>query len=271
MTIAKAIVSAVVAIAAIGGFALTNSPSVRATDPSVACTKGDSKFDFTGEWTSRDTVTFSTKDNVKLCNDVNVWISSYTMPDNYDGGKFMNNPTATPQTKFSSKQITLKAGTTGATTTTISVPALCKNIQVDAYLGDEVVTVGPEGHDGMAFATKMIQKTINSCEVPKVEACNTETGEVVKVEKGKENIAPYTTDLSKCDEPNMVEVCNTETGEVVKVEETKKNTTPYTTDLSECEEEVTELPKTGASSALMALPLSLLVAGAVAVAQNRRA
>ena len=54
---------------------------------------------------------------------------------------------------------------------------------------------------------KVVSKTSAACKttvtvaqppVEKVKACNTETGKIEEVEKGKENTPPYTTDLSKC-------------------------------------------------------------------------
>lgn len=75
---------------------------------------------------------------------------------------------------------------------------------------------------------------LSKCE--KVKACNTQTGKIEMVLPGKANTAPYTTDLSKCDTPapEKVKACNTETGAIVDVEKGKENTAPYTTDLSKC-------------------------------------
>jgi hypothetical protein len=248
MKLVKTILSTAVVAMAMGGAVVLNPILARATDNpnTVSCVKGEVKQDFTGEWTSRNTVKFSTADGKKLCKDVDVFVSSYVMPDNYNGEKFWNNPTATPQTMFASKKITLKAGTTGATVTTINVPSVCKNIQVDAYLGPELKVVGPEGHDGRAFATAIYKKTVDSCETPKVDTCNTETGKVVKVEKGNENKAPYSTDFTKCED------------KPAPVKEEEKETPA-------------ELPHTGVNlGVLSALPISLAVAAGVAYAQKRQ-
>ncbi len=244
MSLKKFIVSTAVFAISVAGMSVAQPILAKATDSAnVACTNGDTKQDFTGEWISRDTVKFATAGGKKLCKDVTINVSSYVMPDNYNGEKFMNNPTATPQTLFNTKKVTLKAGTNGASTVTIKAPSVCKNVQTDAYVGPEITVVGPKGHDGHAFATQILKKATTGCDQPKpvekVDACNTDTKKVEKVEKGKENVTPHLSDLSKCD-------------------------------AQEDEPAATELPHTGASSTMMiALPLSLLVAGVVSYAQKR--
>lgn len=86
--------------------------------------------------------------------------------------------------------------------------------------------------------------TGKDCAPEKVKACNTKTGIVEDVDKGKENTPPHTTDLSKCDkpepEPEMVKACNTKTGVIEDVEKGKENTAPYTTDFSKCDKPTPE-------------------------------
>lgn len=85
------------------------------------------------------------------------------------------------------------------------------------------------------------------CQPEKVKACNTQTGVIEDVDKGKENTPPHTTDLSKCDkpepEPEMVKACNTETGVIEDVAKGKENTAPHTTDLSKCDKPTPEPEK----------------------------
>lgn len=83
-------------------------------------------------------------------------------------------------------------------------------------------------------------ETNKECKPEKVKACNTETGKIEMVEKGSENTAPYTTDLSKCEK---VKACNTETGKIEMVLPGKANTAPYTTDLSKCDKPQPEMVK----------------------------
>lgn len=238
MSITKFIITGAVAFVAVTGALIVQPSFVRAT--SDCTTNGTTKKDFTGEWISRDTVKFSTTNNVELCQDVEVYVSSYTMPDNYNGEKFYNNPTATPQVLFASKKLVLEKGTTGSRTVTIDVPSVCKNVQTDAYLAPEVKVVGPSGHEGRAFATQITKKVTEGCEVVKVKACNTDTKTIVEVEKGKENTPPYTSDLKKCE-------------------------------VAQIRNDVTELPKTGPSDALVSvLPFGAIAAAAMSFINSRR-
>lgn len=103
-----------------------------------------------------------------------------------------------------------------------------------------------------------------------VEACNTKTGTIEKVEKGKANTPPYTTDLTQCDD---VEVCDPETGDIITVKESEAD--KYADeDSDECKEEppvVKELPKTGLSSQLTnTLGLGVLTTALYYYASTRR-
>lgn len=81
--------------------------------------------------------------------------------------------------------------------------------------GKYLATVAVTTSEGVKTSTNcQVEITVPKEDKPEmVEACNTETGLIEKVEKGKENTAPYTTDFSKCE----VEVCNPETGEIIRV------------------------------------------------------
>ena len=206
-----ALVSAFVAVGAAAFVSFGTAPSAAAE----SCTTGSKYTDFTGSYSGKDTMTIQTKDGKKLCNDVNVNFSSYVAPDNYNGKGFKNNPTAIPQSMFYNKTVTLKKGTTGKTTVTVQVPNECTNYQIDAYIGKvQTKITTSEGLVGTnAIVGKLFQKTKSDCTVPKVETCDTSTGMIVKVDKGKENTAPYSTDLSKC----KVTVCDTTTNGIVTI------------------------------------------------------
>lgn len=242
------------------------SPS--ATTQAASCVKGDKYTDFTGYVTGKDTLTVETKGGKKLCNDVKVNFASFVIHNDYNGKGFANNPTALPQTQYYLKTVTVKKGTTGKTTVTVSVPDACTNYQIDAYIGKvQTKITTSEGLVGTnAIAAKLFQKTKTDCSLPKVDACNTTTGKVEKVEAGKENTPPHTSDLSKCDDVTVcdtktgtivtitkytadsdknryvdkdsdkckVETCDTSTGTIVLVEKGKENTPPYSTTLDKC-------------------------------------
>jgi len=185
------------------------------TAEATSCTKGSKYTDFVGSYSGRDTMTIHTKNNIKLCNDVDVHFASFIAPDNYNGKGFKNNPTAIPQSQYYIKTVTLKKGTTGTTTVTVNVPNDCTNYQIDAYIGPvQTKITTSEGFIGTnAIVGKLFQKTKNDCSVPQVKACNMNTGQYEMVEKGKENTPPYTTNTDYCEK---VTVCNTDTGKIEK-------------------------------------------------------
>ncbi len=220
-----ALVALVAGIApAVPAFAtVNNAPTGSIPRP---CIDGNVNKNYVGEWTSNTTVHFKTVDSRPLCEDVTVFVGSYTMPDNYDGGAFFGNETAYPQKQFSSKKLVLKAGTNGESTVTIAVPNECKNTQMDAYIGPEVVTVGADGHQGRAIATQIVKKTKNNCEEPKVEVCNPKTGQIISVPQSQaHNYLPKDDEACK----PKVEVCNPKTGQIIKVKPSEvKNYKPVT-------------------------------------------
>lgn len=253
---------------AVASFATFVSLSMPATVSATSCTKGDKYTDFTGSYSGRDTMTIQTKNGALLCNDVKVNFSSFIAPANYNGNGFKNNPTAIPQSLYYNRVVTLKKGTNGKTTQTISVPDDCTNYQIDAYVGPVQTNITTsEGLVGTnAIVGKLFQKLKEDCTVPKVDACNTETGVIEKVEKGKENVAPHTSDLSKCQKVTVcdsktgnivtitkheadsdtdryvdkdsdkckVQACNTETNVVEYVEKGKQDVAPHTSNLDKC-------------------------------------
>jgi hypothetical protein len=206
-----ALFGGLIAVSAAAFVSFGTAPSALAE----SCTKGTKYTDFTGSYSGRDTMTVQTKNGVKLCNDVDVHFASFIAPANYNGNGFKNNPTAIPQSQYYIRTVTLKKGTTGKTTVTVKVPDDCTNYQIDAYIGPvQTKITTSEGFIGTnAIVGKLFQKLKSDCTVPKVETCDTSTGTIVKVDKGKENTYPYTTDLSKC----KATVCDTQTGAVVTI------------------------------------------------------
>lgn len=117
-----------------------------------------------------------------------------------------------------------------------------------------------------------------------VEACNTQTGVIEKVEKGKENTPPYTKDFSKCEK---IKVCDLEQKVVREVtreeaKDTKRygavdheacNPKPVTppTPVTPTPPAVTELPRTGLTDVLIGgLGLGALATASVAYVMSRR-
>jgi len=163
--------------------------STGATSKSTACVDGKKQSSLVVTWNSNSNVTVGTVNNKPLCDDLKLHFSSYTMPDNYNGKPFNDNPTATPQTIFDDAPATLKKGETKPVTLSIKLPEACKNIQVDVYYAPKLITVSKAGHGSQYISGKIISKTADSCtpvvpvtpEVPTPEAQEPEAPKPVVV------------------------------------------------------------------------------------------
>ncbi len=228
---ASVLTVAVVAAAAVSG---VMQPALASS-----CVNGTKYSDFNG---SRSGNTLTVWPKKKLCKDAKVNFTTFeVLNKNYNGKPFKNNPTALPQKSIWNKTVTLKKGSTSKVSVAMKTPDACTPYQIDAYVGpvQTKVTTSAGLVGTKAIVAKLFDKTKKDCNPPvvKVKACNTTTGKIEEVVKGKENTPPYTTDLSKCaPKPEKVEACNTETGEIEEVDKGKENTPPYTTDLTKCEE-----------------------------------
>jgi len=126
--------------------------------PEEPCIDGHIQQNLQITWTSPSSVSIKTTNGQKLCDNVTVFMSSYTMPDNYDGNGFYGNPTATPQPIFSSTSVTLQKGPDGTANLAVDLPNACRNIQVDVYYVPEITTVGPNGHGTQNIEAKVYMK-----------------------------------------------------------------------------------------------------------------
>ena len=99
-----------------------------------------------------------------------------------------------------------------------------------------IASATPEGQNPKEDGADVT--TTKDCVPEKVKACNTTTGKIEDVEKGKENTAPYTTDLSKCaPKPELVTACNLKTKKIeYNVDKSKIDNVNYTLDLDKCKE-----------------------------------
>lgn len=164
-------------VVSVATFALAaHAPRAYATNgPSSTCVNGSQRSNLAVAWNTNGNVSFKTMNGKPLCDDVTLFFSSYTMPDNYDGKGFSNNPTASPQTIFDSASYVMKKGTTGASTLSIKLPEACKNIQVDLYYAPEIKTVTAAGHGRQYITGKIISKTVNSCDTTPTTPTTPET------------------------------------------------------------------------------------------------
>ena len=171
---------ALVAVTGIVAYAAPASHATTATTAST-CVDGSVQSNLVVTWKTNGSVTVATKGNKPVCNDVTLFFSSYTMPDNYNGQPFMHNPTASPQTIFDNATAVMKKGEEAKTVAmNINLPESCKNIQVDVYYAPKIETVGTNGHGEQYISGKIINKTQGECapvtpEVPTPEAQTPET------------------------------------------------------------------------------------------------
>lgn len=140
-----------------------------ATQPAHAtttCVNGVTRSNLSVTWNTPGSVSVKTLGDKPLCADTTLYFSSYTMPDNYNGLPFKDNPTASPQSIFDSTSVVLKKGTNGMANMAIDLPEVCKNTQVDVYYGPEITTVTAAGHGKQYITGKIITKTQDTCDVP---------------------------------------------------------------------------------------------------------
>ena len=136
------------------------SPCAPVVEEPEACIDGkiqqNLKFEYeTDRQLGYTAVAVTTLNDMPLCDDIDLFFSAYTMPDNYDGNGFFGNPTAYPQSVFSSVGLKLEKGTNGGSVAILELPELCKNVQTDLYYGPEITTVGPEGHGTQNIDSKV--------------------------------------------------------------------------------------------------------------------
>lgn len=158
--IPKVLVSCAAVSAIVMSFA---APVASAHASTNACVDGSQRANFAVTWNSTDSVSVKTVNDKLLCADTTLYFSSYTLPDNYNGQGFSNNPTASPQEIFDSMHAVLKQGTTGVTDFTVKIPEACKGMQIDLYYGPEITHVTAAGHGVQYITGKILSKTQETC------------------------------------------------------------------------------------------------------------
>lgn len=134
--------------------------------------------------------------------DVTVNLSSYTMPANYDGGQFEGNATAFPQPIFDNVSFDIPAGEAGAVELTVGLPEACNNVQVDAYFGDVIETVGPEGHSTRNLLSQ-VYLSEGQCEVAPTAGRGGEETPVAAAPVAAVPVAPAATVAPTVEQPQL--------------------------------------------------------------------
>jgi len=239
--------------------ACNDEPEVPEVPETPACVDGYLHDNLFARYINSNTVSVSTKNGALLCDNVELYLSSYVMPRNYDGNGFAGNATAYPQTLSESVKITLPARTTGEGTYRVNFPD-CENVQFDLYYAPEIKTVGENGHGTQNILSNIVLRDDKRCD-----------GDVV--------VTPPTEPTTPTPEPTTPEVTPTPqqptvpttgngnaSGEMIKKSKPVSSPAPAG---------VTELPHTGASGTmpvmLIGMLLAVLVYGATYFAQPKRA
>lgn len=117
------------------------------------------------DWDGDNKIRVWSKDaSKKLCDDVKLYLTSYTMPDTWNGNGF--NSTALPQTKFDSDSVFLSKDSYGPSWFTskklqVNLPDACKNAQIDLYYAPEITQLTPAGHGDQYISHKFQYKARN--------------------------------------------------------------------------------------------------------------
>lgn len=114
-------------------------------------------------------ITVQTKDGTPVCDDTQLFFTSYSLPPFYNGmpldynnGMF-GNPTAYPQLRVNTDTIVLKKGEDTSATLTVMLPNPCIATQLDLYYGPEITEVGVNGHGTQNIASTFIT-SVGSCD-----------------------------------------------------------------------------------------------------------
>jgi hypothetical protein len=126
-----------------GSASAAETPSPSASAPAVTCTTTPN-IEYT--WDNAHTFTATLIDGIAPCSDVVVNITSYNVPQTWDGFGF--DVTAAPQTMFATDTLTFPANTTAPVTKSVSAPT-CGNYQADLYPGAvQTAVTYPDGTIG---------------------------------------------------------------------------------------------------------------------------
>ena len=97
-------------------------------------------------WNNDGQIVIATKSGLPLCESLDLYYSTYRMPDNYNGAGFsLDNTTSYPQQGITFFRFTLLAGSYGSWLENVPLPDYCSNVQADLYYGPQITNVGGNG------------------------------------------------------------------------------------------------------------------------------
>ncbi|HSX42665.1 MAG TPA: hypothetical protein VLF59_01100 [Candidatus Saccharimonadales bacterium] len=111
-----------------------------------ACIDGSIRDNIVLDWSqSTGIVSVHTLNNQPLCDDVTLYLSSYTLPSDYDKTGIFDD-SSIPQQLLDSTSVTLAKGTDGTATLEVNLPDACTSYQLDLYYAPEITVVTGAGH-----------------------------------------------------------------------------------------------------------------------------
>lgn len=209
---------------------------------------------------TRGTGTLSLRDNKPLCEEANLVLQSFNVPDTWDGKGW--NPTAIPQTRYASTSFTVPANDGSfKQTIEVDVPDECKHTQLDFYFAPGYESITTMTGDDELFIYGKLFAGKDKCEEPKtIEVCKLSVKEIFTINEEDFDPTKHSKNLDDCkDEPVVPEeitVCELSSKNTITIKEDEFNADIHSKDLTDCDEEEvvppTEqpevLPITGAGS-----------------------
>jgi len=127
------------------------------------CVDGMIRSNLAMDWSEETgTVTLHTVDDAPLCDDVTVYLSSYTLPATYDKSGIFDD-SSLPQQYFDSTSAVLQKGTAGDVTLTVGTPNACTDFQMDIYYAPEIINVPYAGHSTQLIYGNIHLATATDC------------------------------------------------------------------------------------------------------------
>jgi len=127
-----------------------------------ACIDGNIRDNIVMDWSqSTGTVSIHTLNNLPLCDDVTLYLSSYTLPSDYDKTGIFDD-SSIPQQLLDSTSVVLAKGTDGTATLQVNLPDACTSYQLDLYYAPEITVVTGAGHGSQLLYGEITSATQDS-------------------------------------------------------------------------------------------------------------
>lgn len=225
--------------------ALATSVSASAWSDNESCLDPKNLDNYSVSFT-RGTGTISLKDNKPLCEDAELYLQSFQLPDSWDGKGW--NTTAIPQTLHAAVPFTIPKGEQNySKTLSIDVPDVCYATQLDFYLAPKVEAI-INFHDGedRELGGKIFKAT-GECEEPKmIEVCKLSVKEIFTIKEKDFDPSKHSKNLDDCKEepvvPEEITVCELSSKETITIKEDAFSDSLHSKDLKDCDDEEEVVP-----------------------------